>query len=64
VLACEGRQIIRGLLRFRGGGEDRLLVGLKDAQPVGDVARVIGTKRRRNAQIRAEKRRAKFSDLS
>ena len=57
-------QIIGGLLRVAGGGEDRPLVVFQDLQPRRDIGGVVVAGFRRDAKIGAEKRRANFSDLS
>jgi predicted GNAT superfamily acetyltransferase len=57
-------QIIGGLLRMAGGGEDRPLIVLQDLQPRRDIGGVVVAGFRRDAKIGAEKRRANFSDLS
>jgi hypothetical protein len=57
-------EIIGGLLRVAGGGEDRALVVLQDLKPRRDISGVVVAGFRRDAKIGAEKRRANFSDLS
>ena len=57
-------QIIGGLLRMAGGGEDRPRIVLQDLQPRRDIGGVVVAGFRRDAKIGAEKRRANFSDLS
>ena len=55
-------QIIGGLLRVAGGGENRPLVVLQDLQPRRDIGGVVVAGFRRDAKIGAEKRRADFGN--
>jgi hypothetical protein len=57
-------EIIGGLLRVAGRGEDRTLVVLQDREPRRDIGGVVVAGFRRDAKIGAEERRADFSDLS
>ena len=64
VAACrlQAVEIIGGLLRVAGGGEDRALVVLQDLQPRRDVSGVVVAGFRGDAKIGAEERRADFRD--
>jgi hypothetical protein len=57
-------QIISGLLRVPGGGEDRPLVVFEDFQPTLNIGGVIGAGLRRDAKIGAKEGRTDFRDLS
>ena len=63
-LRLQAVEIIGGLLRVAGGGEDRPLVVLQDREPRRDIGGVVVAGFRRDAKIGAEKRRADFRDLS
>ena len=52
--ALKASEVIVGLCRFRGGGEDGLLVCLEDLKPVVDVGRMVLPGRDADAQIGAE----------
>lgn len=51
-----------GFGSFGRGGQDRLLVGLEDAQPIVEILGVIGAGRVGDAEIGAEDRGAEFRD--
>jgi hypothetical protein len=53
LLRLQAVQIIGGLLRVAGGGEDRPLVVLQDFQPGRDIGGVVVAGFRRNAKISA-----------
>ena len=52
-LRLQPMQIIGGLLRMAGGGEDRALVVLEDLQPRRDIGGVVVAGFRRDAKIGA-----------
>src|SRR5258708_656849 len=53
---------ISGLLRVRGGGENRAGVVLQNFQPVGDIGGVIFAGLQRQFKIGAQKSCAQFGD--
>ena len=55
-------QVVRCLLRMRGGGKDRPLVFLQHLQPALNVGGMIGARLRRQPEIGAKKRRAQFGN--
>jgi hypothetical protein len=57
-------QIIGGLLRVAGGGEDRPLVVFQDFEPGRDIGGVVVAGLRRDAKIGAEKGTSEFGNLS
>ncbi len=55
-----GEQVVRGLLRPRGGDEDRPLVAAQHVEPGGEVARVVQLAV--DPAVGAQERRAHFGD--
>lgn len=47
-----------------GGGEDGLLVGLEDLQPVVDIGGMVGARLQRDPEVSAEEGRAQLRHIS
>jgi hypothetical protein len=60
--ALKSREERGGLGCLRSGGEDRLLVGLQDGKPGGEILRVIHARLVGDAKIGAEESGSEFGD--
>jgi hypothetical protein len=58
----ESQQVIAGLGRLAGGGDERLAVALQDLDPAGKILGMIGARLSRNAQASAEERCTQFGN--